>query len=92
MSMYFLQKKALLFLYDSGNLKKGGEAKQNKKEILLVHLPAPWIPITNSRLQFPYHDPAIAHYEGSCILIDRTTHHTEGTDGFCHPDCITLAS
>ena len=34
MSMYFLQKKALLFLYDSGNLKKGGDAKQNKKETL----------------------------------------------------------
>lgn len=59
---------------------------------LCVHLPVPCISTAHGRLQLPYHDPAVTHYEGGCILINRTAHHTEGTDSFRHPDCITLAS
>lgn len=66
--------------------------KKKTKTMMLLNLPVPHISITNCRLEFPYHDPAITHYEGGCILIDRTAYHTEGTDSFCHPDCITLAS
>lgn len=59
---------------------------------LCIHSPVPCISTAHGRLQFPYHDPAVTHYEGGCILINRTAHHTEGTDSFRHPDCITLAS
>lgn len=40
MSKYFLQKKALLFLYDSGNLKKAGrkQSKTKKKSYWFIYL------------------------------------------------------
>lgn len=82
-----------LFLYDSINLKAETENNnQSPSQSLCIHSPVPCISTAHSRLQFPDHDPAVAHDEGSCVLIDRTAHHTEGADSFRHPDRITLAS